>query len=99
MRCTVRLVPYSSREKKRAYAAAYNAAHREEKRAYDAAYNAAHREERRAYDAAHDAAHREKKRAYNAAHPNRHLNETIARLRRATEHFYGGNTDGNVAKS
>jgi hypothetical protein len=53
-------------------------------RAINAASYAAHREERRAHGA-----------KYDAAHPNRHINEAIARLRRATEHFYGGNTDGS----
>lgn len=52
------------REKKRAYNAAYYAAHREELLAYQAAYRAEHREERYAYGEAH----REEQRAYREAH-------------------------------
>lgn len=40
------------------------------KRAYDAAYCAAHRAEKRAYDAAHYAAHRAEKHAYGIVYRN-----------------------------
>ena len=46
-------MPYADPEKKRAYSAAYNAAHREERRAYNVAYEATHQEERRAYRRTH----------------------------------------------
>jgi len=65
---------------KRAYDAAYKAAHREEIAAYDAAYAAAHREERRASDARYCAAHREEKRARDRAYAAAHREERAASM-------------------
>jgi hypothetical protein len=65
-------------EKRRASSAAYRAAHPEEVRAYNAAYRAAHPEEVRAYDAAYHAAHPEEGRAYSAAYRAAHREEQRA---------------------
>ena len=46
-------------EQRRAYNAAYHAAHREQRRAYSAAYRAAHPEQGAAYSAAYRAANPE----------------------------------------
>jgi len=71
------------RERRRAYDAAYRAAHSEERRAYRAAYDAAHSEERRAYYAAYDAAHSEERRAYRAAYrADKRTHRTNARMAR-----------------
>jgi hypothetical protein len=58
---------YKDPEKKRAYQAAWHAAHREEERAKSAEYRAMYPDKVRASCAAYDAVHREERRAYAAA--------------------------------
>lgn len=55
-------MPRAYTEARRAYNAAYFAAHRDERRARDATYYATHREEWRLYGTAYYAAHRAEKR-------------------------------------
>jgi len=65
-------------DEKRAYQAAYTAAHREKKQAYHAAWYAIHREEQRLKALAYNAAHREEQRVYFAAYRLAHLEEKRA---------------------
>ena len=86
-------MPYKDPEKRRAYNAAYRAAHREENRAYNAAYYVANREKEsarnkayraanpemvRVSQAAHRAANSEKRSAYNASYLAAHPAECAA---------------------
>jgi hypothetical protein len=73
-------MPYKDPEERRAYQAAYRAAHHEEKLAHDAAYYAAHREQLLAYQAAYRAAHHKEKRAYQAAYYAAHREERRTKI-------------------
>ena len=65
-------MPQTNPEQRKAYQAAYRAAHRTQIKAYHQAYMASHPEQRKVYDATYRAAHRTQRKtcsaAYNAGH-------------------------------
>lgn len=62
---------FASKERARAYYAAYRASHQEQRRLSSAVYNASHKEEARAYRSAH----KEQIRAYQAAYRDLHRDD------------------------